>query len=472
MIRKIVGVALLMSLICCTLQSQTITTSGFEDFDLTNSSISFLAKRYNYYYFLKTSQTETEAMVFDTLMNRKAIVILDFLPQNRKAFTLMGNRDGFVSLFRTRDRNNVDVIQRVVLNDYLRITSRPKNIDTLISEDLVSVEWVNSPSEEYTMAIYKIGKKRKGSKQVIINLYDQEGEKIKSIEYSSYGDIDPDNMTLDNNGNILIAQTNEEEGDFSIWSSKLGEIDLNEVVISNGPMIINKVFLELNPDNQKTYFIVDFSKFEDDGRDEIRGFGYGYVDASNQISYQEVSNVSLDKLKYIFSKDSEFKLRYLNPTENGGMLVGLEEYHESQTSTYIGSAFGRGGGYTRMETQYELGDIHMLLVDKKGEIVWDHTFDKYQVSKGDLSPTMSYGVINKGSSITVYYNQSEVRGQRILKGWKIFPDGESREIFFKWKNAKQDYDFLVSRGSQISKFESVFPVFSQGKLGLAKLEIN
>ncbi len=453
------------------IKAQKITSSGFEDFDLNNSSLAFVAKRFNYYYFLKKTKEGDFILVFDTNMSKKAVVDLDFLTESNEAYSILSNRDGFVSYFKTKDRKDSTVIQRVEMNDYLRMYKRPTNVDT-ISEDLAIIDWVNSPSEEYTMAICSLDLRRsREGDELFLKIFNQQGDKLKEINIPDIVNLSEASLKIDNNGTIYFAQPAETAERITIWTSRINEKGLNQNFITKEPYLVNKMFLHQNPANNDMYFVTDFLKAN--SRDNTRrGFGFGKISPNAEINYHEVDNTDSRTLEKLFSGDNSFKLKFLNPVEDGGIIIGIEEYFEKQNTVSIGTRIGPGGTFSRVEYEYQLGDIHLMLLDKEGKSVWDKVYKKKQTSKGDLDPSLSFGVINRGSSLTLYFNQLESNGKIILEGFKVYPDGEDREIFFVWKNAKKDYSFLVSKGVQISRTEAIVPVYSQGKLGLAKIDMD
>ncbi len=462
-------IALGVLLITSPSYGQTITSSGFEDFDLNNSSLSFIAKRYNYYYFLKQDNDANYAMVFDTSMNRKAIIDLDFLPESRQKFSILSNRDGFVCMYKNRDRKDTTVIERVELNDYMRVTQRPQSIDTL-DPSLDVLTWLNSPSEYYTMVVCERRIKRsKTSDELYLYLYDQTGQRLKEVIIPKIYNPEDVVLEIDNQGTIFFAQPTEEPKPMSIWTCKIDDPGLSQNFLTQENYLVNKFFLHQNPANNSMYYIVDFMKVGAEGN--LRGFGFGDIDAQSQINYHEVDNQENTTLMRLFSSTNTYKLRYLNPTQARGLVIGLEEYDLKSNTVILNAGIGNGGTYTRVEHEYQLGDIHLLHVDSAGHVVWNNIFPKFQMSTGDLDPSLSYGIINKGSSITLYYNQVENKNKVILEGKTIYPDGTSKDLFFVWKNAKKDFRFLVSKGAQISLGESVVPVYSQGKLGLAKIDM-
>lgn len=471
--RLLIAVLLSAFIMCPSSETsaQKITSSGFEDFDLNNSSLAFLAKRFNYYYFIKRDFDASYVMVFDTNMSRKAIVELDFLPEKSEAFTILSNRDGFVAYFKTVDRKDSTVIQRVELNDYLRMHRRPESIDTL-EYDLELEDWISSPSEQYTMAVLRRQVRRsRDNDEYYLKLYDQAGNRLKTLTIPNIYDMQQASLKLDNDGTVYFAQPGEVAERIAIWTSRLHELELNQNFITEEPYLVNKLFLHQNPSSKKVYFVVDFHKVEDNG-DSKRGFGFGDISSGTNITYHEVESADNPTLAKLFSGDNSFKLKFLNPVEDGGLVIGIEEYSERRNNVSIGGGLMNGNTYTRVEYEYELGDIHIMNVDKDGKSVWTRVYPKHQASRGELDPSLSFGVINKGSSITLYYNQLENKNKIILEGRTIFPDGRDREVFFVWKNAKKDFSFLVNNGVQISRAESIVPVYSQGQLGLAKIDME
>ncbi len=451
------------------LTAQTITSSSFDDFDTEKGALRFLAKRYNYFYFIKQLNNRVETIVYDTLMDKKAIIELDFVRPSLNSFVMLGSRDGFQCFYEDHDKKGTRVINTVFLNDYMRTQGRGKPVDT-IDQDWKMEWWETSASEEYTVAVFSKPYRRKEDITYVFKFYDKEGHYLKSAEYSQYNTLQKENIELSNAGRLYLVADQREPSPYSVRTFGIDSERWQEISISQTAITVNKPFFHINPINDRVYFVID-AGVEGERKRLKRAFLYGYIDTHGKAISKLSSGENNEYLKGLFDREKSFKIRYINPTEQGGLLVAMEEFDEENTRVVMNSGFTRGGTFSRMETVYILGDIHLILLDKDGSLIWNKQFEKEQRSHNEISPTASFGLINRGNNISLYYNHVENK-KRVLKGWTIYPNGQSREDFFIWKNAKTDYNFLVLYGAQISRSESILPVFSGGKLGLAKLNME
>lgn len=480
-LKRVYGL-ILITLLSFSTYGQEVFYSPYDDFDFRSGDYTVIGKVSGLLYVYRSSSDEAYLDAYYDNMERKAIVLLDFMPEKKLGVKFIAYKDRMIVLY----QQVIDGMVKqygAILDDAGRLLKEPVLLDE-VKDNVYRSNGSNlyklavaEDKEEF--AIYAIDEDRETIQAKVIwmdaNLNIQTNS---TLTFSDQNNIASGQAILADNGTFYLpAYTPLGSRDFAdrVWLlkvSKGGSSFAQQEMPLQGQYAAG-TYMELDEEKGRIY-IGGF--YSDKKNGNFNGILYTYYnmntgtyDQYKQIAFGDnMRNASGERNKKKAFND--YKVGDLIVRNDGGFVLIAENFYMTARSGY-GGGFGYYSWYSpgmaSSIQEYHYEDVLVMAYNGDGVNEWNTFIRKDQYSQEDGGILSSYAMINTGGALGFLFNDFS---QSISKIQLASVDAEGRvnvKPLIRINNSTPD--FVARAGKQISSREVVIPCLRKRQICFAKI---
>ncbi len=293
----------------------------------------------------------------------------------------------------------------------------------------------------------------------------------------SESELEGSKTLVDNQGNALMMLKPDNKKNFSQYDvlrlSNKG--DFSSYSINTDKQLFGEPWFEV--DNKNGNLIM--SAFYDDklkpGEDAASGFLFASFDPANGTALHVVySSFSKNFVSDLTGRENvtntslyTFNIRKAILRNDGGALVIAESFIKDSREQAVPIGIQPGYNSFRTSDIFQFNDIIAFSFNPKGEVEWNATMRKKQVSEDDNGAYSSFLVVNEKDQLHfVYLDEASWSG--VLNEYTLTSTGSSNRRVILSQEEK-DLLLMPKMGKQISPTEAVIPSYKSGVMQILKL---
>jgi hypothetical protein len=503
----------LFSVLLGFVQAQKISYSVVDKDDFREMNFEIIGKMGQNINVYKNFKTRHDISVYDSEMQLKNRVKLDFLPERIINVDFVAYPDYAYMIYQYQKRNVV-YCTMVKLNADGKLMSDPVDLDTSHTTGLGEnkIYTLISSDDKKKILLFKIKRNSEKLYQITSLLYNgQMALEKKSTFRMNVLDREGTftEFLVDNDGDFVLGRASR-----SGSREFINRVDLVfKKALSDTIQVIPVVLKDKTLDDVKLKFdnynkrLILSSFFYKQRKGNIEGLYSMIWDKKSASILSETDLAFNDSIRMdAKSENGSLKtafndhfIRHVLPVQNGGYAVVTELYYSSSRNNSwnrFDYLYGFGSPffspydlwyYYPMNRMYSYGfydpfnrfgpqnnyvrhvseNIMVFFFDSNGKLTWSNTIRKSQFDDNTDS-FISYQLFNTGNEVRFLFNQREKR-ELLLNSATIDGDGKVKRQP-TLKNLNRDYDFMPKFGKQVGLRQIVLPCLYKNYICFAKLE--
>ncbi|HTO14576.1 MAG TPA: hypothetical protein VLZ83_02345 [Edaphocola sp.] len=432
-----------------------------------------------------TSKGKSYMDLYDSAMNRKAIVTLNFIPESAKKVELLHSKNG-VKLLYSVQLNSKESFFIASLDKDAKLIGRPKNIENVkqnyFGNTKLSYSTLHSfNNKSFGVFGYRIKDNNFEYELLVLNdSLDYIVSTQNKVPVKNYLDISQ--MILKDDGRLVCLLTdvssnkNNEVAEAMIYEispTTKKNVETKAFPIDFGDVFVENLFLKEDFEQGNK---VHFAGLNKNKKGVINGVFIGVV-ALSAPSNEKIMGTLTPFADSIIQMISSFNLnntivKDVIVKNDGGLLILTESMAKLSRSSYSNSNnFGWGyyGGISSSNryTEYLYKDAILFDLDSQRNLNWISVVDKLQRTLDDNGIYSSFGLLNSGSFLSFVFNEFQNKGIKV-KNTIVLGDGRQEERTIN-SQAKIDGKWLPRFGEQTGLYELMIPIVGSKKLQFVKL---
>lgn len=472
---------LLLCLFSNTVLARDVIYSDFDKFDFRTGEFSVIGKVGELLYVYHGSEDGYYLDAYDDRMQKKATVVLDFLPEKIFGAKFITYRDKLLIFYQTSSKGVTEVYGSV-LDKTGRLMKGPEKINdlrtALLDARSGAYQYAVSPNKK-KISVYGIN--IKGNELSIQSVcIDDELNPVyeNSATYIADNRINSGEAILADDGALFTPAYTTVGGRRHadrLWILKQvagSDILANAEVSLNGKYA-GGTYMEMDKQSGEIY-IGGFYADKKNGNFEGVLFSK-YIPATNSYTDSRFIEFS-DKLRLASGERNEnrafndYQVKHLIVKNGGGFVLVAEDYYVTSRNNYAAGFGYYSWYYPAMATsvrEYSYGDILLVSYNENGEQEWYSFIRKSQYSQEDGGLFSSHALVNTGGALGFIYNDFNMSRSRVQLA-AVSADG-SVDTKFITSFSKEEPDWLPRSGKQVSANEFIAPCLRRNEICFAKI---
>ena len=487
-----------------TISAQTIKFSDFEREDSRDMNFEIIGKMNNKILVYKNIRWKHKINIFDTEMNIKESISLDFIPDKTFNIDFVAYPDFFYMIYQYQKKSILHCMA-VKMDDNGKKMSEPIELDTtqipLMSDNKI-YSTISSEDKQKIM-IFKI-QTRYQKFSIATLLFDNQFTLIKKSRQvvDDYNERREsyDNFSLGNDGGFVFTYAKQSGNRDNSSALSLVTKTPMEDVFSYQNVDLEGRFIDeikLKIDNLNNRYLINTFYYKKN-RGNIEGL-FTYVwDKEKAKTYASQFTEFYDTLRAEAKRDGllrfafeNFFIRQVIVKKDGGFILTAEDFSSDTRSgnnswnryDYLYNPYSRSyGGYyyspysgyyrpynsfnTQSSTRYYYENILVLSISKTGKAEWSKVIQKDQFDDNEDN-FMSFSTMNSGGEIHFLFNSN--RKNQIISDQSISPNGTiTRNPTLK--SQEKGYEFMPRLSKQVGANQIIIPCAYRGNICFAKVE--
>jgi len=482
-LRRFVLFFLVSQLISFGIKAQSVTYSDYDRYDLRDGEYEVIGMCGGRFYAYRKMDDSCLLEAFDDAMNKKATVVLDFLPDKLYEIHFVAYPEKILVLFQALESNKV--VQYAALLDGLgRLKSKPVMLGFKKTGIFGAVKtYFEHCVSDNKRLILAYSSEAKGSTfELEGKIIDDNLNILKHVHstFSTDNSLEAGEKSIANDTTIYV-QTYTTTGTLNYadqyWILKLkpSTSKFEHLELKLGDKYATGGYMKIDNMNNRLYFGGFYS---DKKNGDFDGVIYAQYDNSSH-SFQTTKFIPFDeKLKLASGiRQSEhpfdnYHVKQIIIKNDGGFVMVSEIQYTTTRSNYYPSP-GYYAFYNSVSTsivrEYHFKDIMALSYDKDGNRLWSSFVPKEQYSQEDGGMFSSYSFLNSGGTLAFMYNDFNQYHSRIQLA-TVYPDGKTSSHSFVPDNNNDVPDWLPKSGKQVAGRVLIIPCLRKKQICFARIE--
>lgn len=433
-----------------------------------------------------TNKNESLLDLYDAGMNRKAIVTLNFMPDNPTQVKLLPRKNEAL-MFYGAQLSSKELYYIARLNAEGKIIGRPKAIDTasqnFFGNTKLSYHLIHS-GDHSKVAVFSY--RIKDSKlEYGYSLANDSLEVLhssnNSVPTKSFYEISQ--VILKDDGRLLVLLTdlatskNNEVAEamlYIIEPTDKRKAEVKAFTFDFGDAFTSNLILQEDIMNTD---LIHFAGLSQNKPGYTNGVYAGTIDlkaANNSIIQGSNSLLPADMdlgPAAAQAQNRNYIIKDIAVKNDGGMIITAEAFTKIYTYVPAGGygrySMGYGGMHTQRSVEYYYGNILLLETDPNHQISSSYVIPKWQRSVDDAGLHSSFSMLNSGIALNFVFNENNGRAQRVVGA--TLPANGTLQTQTIATQTKAEGKWIPKMGKQVAATEMIIPLLSSNKLQLAKI---
>lgn len=469
-------------LLSINMNGQEISYSEYENYDFRSGDFDVVGKVGDYIYVYRSGIEGYYLDAYNDQMERKAKVILDFLPKRVFRVKFVTYKDKLMLLYQViesgelklyaatlNSKGMLAINPRVIVKEKAGVFGAKNNLFSYAVSD-----------DKETILIY--GTATKGTELVLEAIWIDQQCEVQTKTNASYAadnNVANGDVIVNNNGELFLAMytpVGARQYADRLWLLALPkggkEFVSSEMMLNN--MFASGTFMELDNRNNRIY-VGGF--YSDKKNGHFIGATYTYYDIAGKEFIPTLLLPFNDRLLTASGEKNkkrafdDYRLKKIVVKNNGGFVLMAERFYATTRSSYT-PGFGYYSSYFQSAassvTEYNYGDMLTVSYAVDGQIEWFGFVRKSQFSYDDGGLFSSFSVINTGGALGILYNDFNTSRSRVQLASIDGSGAITTRTLSKLGNKEPDW--LPRYGKQISAREVVVPCLYKRDICFVKVE--
>lgn len=432
-----------------------------------------------------TEKNKSYLDLYDGGMERKAIVSLNFMPNEPKQVQLLTQANQSLLIY-SAQLNNKEFFYVSRLDKDGKIVGRPKSIDTasqnFFGNTKFSYQFIHSlTNDKVGVFSYRIKDNKLNFQLTIVDdSLNVVHSSTQSVPTKNFYDVAQ--VLLKDDGRVVILTTdlstnkNDEVAEAMVYvvtPEDKRKAEINAYPFDFGDIFVANIFLKEDISNKDQLHFAGLTKGKMGsldgvyaGKIDLKALNNEPVSGKNIQFDNNINSAGLNQRGII----RNFVIQDIIVKNDGGLVLISEAFARIVKTNYAGPGYynwGYGSMGTTRYVEYYYGNILMLNLDAEQRLISFSTVPKWQKSVDDYGIYASYSLLNTGSNLAFVYNDLMNRGYKV-NSTIVNLDGQQETTELNTQ-MKGDAKWIPKMGTQTGPKEMVVPVLGGNKLQFVKV---